>query len=75
MNRLYDLFRERNPTFTGDVYLGGHSLGSLIVFDILCHQHPESDSQNNDGNVNCINVAVNALISRYFRGCNLSIES
>ena len=28
----------RNPNFCGTVALGGHSLGSLIVFDILAHQ-------------------------------------
>lgn len=38
MNRLYSLFNQRNPEFQGNVYLGGHSLGSLIVFDLLCHQ-------------------------------------
>jgi hypothetical protein len=38
LNRLFTLFNERNPSFKGNVYLGGHSLGSLIVFDLLCHQ-------------------------------------
>ncbi|XP_043664464.1 SEC23-interacting protein-like isoform X2 [Vespula pensylvanica] len=40
LNRLYILFKERNPDFKGKVYLGGHSLGSLIMFDLLCHQKP-----------------------------------
>lgn len=30
----------RNPGFRGCVSLGGHSLGSLILFDMLCHQRP-----------------------------------
>ncbi|KAJ8945640.1 hypothetical protein NQ314_009175 [Rhamnusium bicolor] len=38
LNRVYELFRERNPTFKGGVSLSGHSLGSLILFDLLCHQ-------------------------------------
>lgn len=38
MNRLYRLFRDRNPSFAGTVALAGHSLGSLILFDILLHQ-------------------------------------
>ena len=38
MNRLYNLFQQRNRNFTGGISLGGHSLGSLIIFDILCHQ-------------------------------------
>ena len=38
MNRLYNTFRQRNPSFTGEISLGGHSLGSLILFDLLVHQ-------------------------------------
>ena len=37
-NRIYNLFRERNPSFNGKVNLIGHSLGSAIFFDILCRQ-------------------------------------
>lgn len=38
LNRLYKIFIQRNPTFHGEVSLGGHSLGSLILFDLLAHQ-------------------------------------
>ncbi|KAF2134869.1 DDHD-domain-containing protein [Dothidotthia symphoricarpi CBS 119687] len=38
MNRSYRLFKERNPSFKGKVSLVGHSLGSAIMFDILCIQ-------------------------------------
>ena len=37
-NRIYELFIERNPSFRGKVSMIGHSLGSAIVFDILCQQ-------------------------------------
>ncbi|KAK5115787.1 hypothetical protein LTR62_000876 [Meristemomyces frigidus] len=37
-NRIYHLFVERNPNFSGKVSLVGHSLGSAIMFDILCSQ-------------------------------------
>lgn len=37
-NRIYRLFVERNPGFNGKVSLIGHSLGSVIMFDILCRQ-------------------------------------
>ena len=37
-NRIYRLFRERNPSFNGKVSLIGHSLGSAIMFDLLCQQ-------------------------------------
>ncbi|KAL1122817.1 hypothetical protein AAG570_003143 [Ranatra chinensis] len=40
LNRVYSLYLERNPGFKGGVFLGGHSLGSLILFDMLCHQRP-----------------------------------
>jgi len=45
INRLYALFLERNPTFKGEVSLIGHSLGSLILFDILQHQRPEEGEE------------------------------
>ncbi|XP_013376950.1 PREDICTED: phospholipase DDHD2 [Chinchilla lanigera] len=38
MNRLYTLFLKRNPNFKGGVSIAGHSLGSLILFDILTNQ-------------------------------------
>lgn len=37
-NRIFQLFKSRNPTFKGSVSLCGHSLGSAIMFDILCRQ-------------------------------------
>lgn len=37
-NRIYNLFMERNPDFKGKVHVIGHSLGSAIMFDILCRQ-------------------------------------
>ncbi|XP_011878707.1 PREDICTED: SEC23-interacting protein-like isoform X2 [Vollenhovia emeryi] len=50
MNRLHTLFKERNPTFDGGIYLGGHSLGSLIMFDLLCHQKPTKEDENDTNN-------------------------
>lgn len=38
LNRAYRLFKERNPSFKGKVSLVGHSLGSAIMFDVLCIQ-------------------------------------
>ncbi|KAI0473231.1 DDHD domain-containing protein [Xylariaceae sp. FL0804] len=37
-NRIHKLFLERNPDFKGKVHIIGHSLGSAIMFDILCRQ-------------------------------------
>lgn len=38
MNRLHTLFMQRNPDFKGRVSVAGHSLGSLILFDLLSNQ-------------------------------------
>ncbi|RIA99480.1 DDHD domain-containing protein [Glomus cerebriforme] len=42
VNRVYNLFLKHNPKFKkkGKVSIYGHSLGSLIAFDVLCHQPP-----------------------------------
>ncbi|KAF2155080.1 DDHD-domain-containing protein [Myriangium duriaei CBS 260.36] len=40
-NRIYELFSERNPTFKGRVSFVGHSLGSALMWDILCQQPSE----------------------------------
>lgn len=50
MNRLHTLFKERNPDFNGGIYLGGHSLGSLILFDLLCHQKPPDTEEIEEEN-------------------------
>ncbi|XP_072999918.1 phospholipase SGR2-like isoform X1 [Typha latifolia] len=38
LNRLYLMFLKRNPGYDGKVSLYGHSLGSVLCYDILCHQ-------------------------------------
>lgn len=43
-NRIYKLFMERNPEFKGKVHIMGHSLGSAIMFDILCRQKEKAKS-------------------------------
>ncbi|KAK1973970.1 DDHD domain-containing protein [Colletotrichum cereale] len=44
-NRIYKLFLERNPEFKGKVHIIGHSLGSAIMFDILCRQKEKEKSK------------------------------
>ncbi|ODQ67879.1 DDHD-domain-containing protein [Nadsonia fulvescens var. elongata DSM 6958] len=41
-NRVYRKFLERNPNFKGKVSFIGHSLGSVIGFDILCNEGQSS---------------------------------
>lgn len=43
-NRIVGLYKQRNPSYNGTVSLCGHSLGSAILFDILCHQPNTSES-------------------------------
>lgn len=43
-NRIFRLFKERNPEFKGKVSLLGHSLGSAILFDLLSHQKDNSSN-------------------------------
>ncbi|KAL2609785.1 hypothetical protein R1flu_028358 [Riccia fluitans] len=38
LNRLYGKFIKRNPNYDGKVSIYGHSLGSVLSYDILCHQ-------------------------------------
>ncbi|CAI7601195.1 unnamed protein product [Penicillium crustosum] len=45
-NRILRLYRKQNPSFKGSVSLCGHSLGSAILFDILCHQPGTNTGQN-----------------------------
>ncbi|XP_062452934.1 phospholipase DDHD2 [Rhea pennata] len=51
MNRLYQLFLQRNPGFKGGVSIAGHSLGSLILFDLLTNQKaaPEDEEHSKEG--------------------------
>ncbi|XP_043359079.1 phospholipase DDHD2 isoform X5 [Dermochelys coriacea] len=46
MNRLYRLFLQRNPDFKGGVSIAGHSLGSLILFDLLTNQKDSSEDED-----------------------------
>jgi hypothetical protein len=49
------MFLHRNRNFKGKVSLAGHSLGSLILFDLLCHQKPQGENCENAENPNQIN--------------------
>lgn len=45
LNRTYAKFCSRNPSFKGHVSLAGHSLGSLILFDLLQNQKPPTPDE------------------------------
>lgn len=44
LNMLYCKFIKRNPGYDGKVSIYGHSLGSVLSFDILCHQNKLTSS-------------------------------
>ncbi|CAO3702023.1 unnamed protein product [Rhizopus stolonifer] len=48
INRIYRLFIQRNPEFIeiGKISIFGHSLGSLLAFDMLALQPPNSPTEN-----------------------------
>ncbi|XP_070132827.1 proline-rich protein 36 isoform X2 [Drosophila bipectinata] len=50
LNEVYLKYRMRHPEFNGGVSLSGHSLGSLILFDLLCHQEPLKESEEENKN-------------------------
>lgn len=41
IERVYQCFTKKYPDFGGRISLAGHSLGSLILFDLLCNQTDE----------------------------------
>ncbi|PRD22499.1 UNVERIFIED_CONTAM: Sec23ip [Trichonephila clavipes] len=58
LNELYELFLSRNPGFSGKILVAGHSLGSLILFDILANQQTceeDDPSQTKDASNNLTN--------------------
>uniref|UniRef100_A0A8D3AHX2 Phospholipase DDHD2 n=1 Tax=Scophthalmus maximus TaxID=52904 RepID=A0A8D3AHX2_SCOMX len=49
INRLHALFKQRHPGFSGAVSVVGHSLGSLILFDLLTNQRTGSETREGTG--------------------------
>lgn len=63
IDRLYKLFLTRNPAFKGAVSVAGHSLGSLILFDLLSHQGDKFQEEVN-GQLDVSNTTLNDSSSR-----------
>uniref|UniRef100_A0A3Q0SP45 DDHD domain containing 2 n=1 Tax=Amphilophus citrinellus TaxID=61819 RepID=A0A3Q0SP45_AMPCI len=84
-NRLHDLFKQRHPEFSGAVSVVGHSLGSLILFDLLTNQRKESQAREGisgePGRLNCdtLEQTLNRLgLQQYLdvlQNENLDLES
>ncbi|CAH9071079.1 unnamed protein product [Cuscuta europaea] len=69
LNRLYLKFIKRNPGYDGKVSIYGHSLGSVLSYDILCHQKILSSpfpmewmyKEENEKKVSCHDKSVVSL--------------
>ncbi|XP_077973027.1 triacylglycerol hydrolase DDHD2-like [Styela clava] len=48
INSLHQLFLSRNPNFNGKFSIAGHSLGALMVFDLLCNQGTKQQTYDLD---------------------------
>ncbi|KAJ1529044.1 hypothetical protein HK096_009565 [Nowakowskiella sp. JEL0078] len=46
VNRIYAEYKRRNPKFNGKVSFYGHSLGSVLAFDIVCNQFDSQSATN-----------------------------
>jgi hypothetical protein len=53
---------QRNPSFEGQISLGGHSLGSLILFDLLSHQPVSTKTKDSDVNEKVSEVMDSLII-------------
>lgn len=45
INKLHTLFKQRHSEFNGAISVVGHSLGSLILFDLLTNQRTETEAR------------------------------
>ena len=61
-NRLYSLFKKRNPSFTGGVSVAGHSLGSVILFDLLMHQKKKQETEIPEEEENAVSDSAEEVL-------------
>nr|XP_046243238.1 phospholipase DDHD2 isoform X2 [Scatophagus argus] len=61
INRLHALFTQRHPEFNGAVSVVGHSLGSLILFDLLTNQRTDSEARKGVPSDEPIHVTCDTL--------------
>ena len=73
-NRVYDLFMQRNPTFSGKVSLIGHSLGSAILFDILCYQKDTAPLSGRNRHKKPNQIGSNSLRNQQVPNLGLKFE-
>lgn len=76
LNRLCKIFHERNPSFKGTISLIGHSLGSLILFDLLSNQITSDQNAktniNNETENNLSTIDISEKIEEFLESLDLS---
>ena len=73
-NRVYRLFLQRNANFKGKVSLIGHSLGSAIMFDVLCRQKETENVTRSAGNMGSTKRAASLKAQDDGRNLKLDFE-
>ncbi|KAI8909093.1 DDHD domain-containing protein [Gorgonomyces haynaldii] len=79
-NRIYRLWKERNPDFNGTVSLYGHSLGSVLSMDVLSSdpvrmspQNPKMEKQAST--VDLTDLLTTGSASRFVKGLMGTMEN
>ncbi|KAK5670897.1 hypothetical protein QVD99_002668 [Batrachochytrium dendrobatidis] len=77
LNRVYHKYLERNPTFSGKISLYGHSLGSILAYDIMSHQHMSRPLDGKDDKAPKHEVDLSDLLAKTVQNGRISglIES
>ncbi|XP_037936418.1 SEC23-interacting protein-like [Teleopsis dalmanni] len=61
MNRIYEKYCARHPKFNGNISVAGHSLGAVILFDIMCNQIPHAENDNIDASTSSFSIDESQL--------------
>ncbi|XP_060894045.1 phospholipase DDHD2 isoform X1 [Labrus mixtus] len=64
INKLHTLFKQRHPEFNGAISVVGHSLGSLILFDLLTNQRNGSDGVPSDEPFRLNSATLEQILTR-----------
>ncbi|KAI8895399.1 DDHD domain-containing protein [Globomyces pollinis-pini] len=62
LNRVYRLYKSKNPHFNGTVSIYGHSLGSVLGYDIAVHQGVTNPVEKTEAGRNSIEVDISDLL-------------
>nr|XP_002129187.1 phospholipase DDHD1-like [Ciona intestinalis] len=61
LNRVYSLFMEKNPDFSGKISVFAHSLGTVIFHDIITNWCPRDSTYHEKNSMESLNFSVDSL--------------